>query len=161
VGRRTRSSALLANAWHHRTDAISSIPAALAVAIAMIDPGWSFVDQVGAFVVSIFILHAAWRIMKPAFVELSDGGAPARLRARIHQVALETKEVENVHAVRARRMGSGLHVDLHITVDGEMTVSQGHDISETVKENIKNNVKDIIDVIVHLEPSEEAVEDRY
>jgi cation diffusion facilitator family transporter len=152
VGRRTGSSAVRANAWHHRSDALSSIPAALAVGVAAIKPGLSFVDHVGAVVVAMFILDASWRIMKPALAELSDRGAPGDVIARIGEVAASTDEVLNVHAVRTRRMGPGVMVDLHITVDGKMSVTHGHYVSELVKRRIKGEVAGVIDVVVHLEP---------
>lgn len=160
VGRRTRSSALCANAWHHRSDALSSIPAALAVALAALNPAWSFVDHIGAVIVALFIVHASWRIISPALAELSDKGAPAGTTSRICEVAAATEDVHDVHAVRTRRMGPGIFVDLHITVDGSMTVDRGHEVSETVKRNIIEQVADVIDVVVHLEPSGPGIPDR-
>jgi cation diffusion facilitator family transporter len=153
VGKRTRSAAVRANAWHHRSDALSSIPAALAVAIAAFDPHWSFVDHIGAVIVALFILHASWRIIGPALAELSDMGAPVDITTRICEAASATEDVHDVHAVRTRRMGPSVFVDLHITVDGAMTVHWGHLVSEAVKRNIQNQVPDVVDVVVHLEPS--------
>ena len=152
AGRRTRSSALRANAWHHRSDALSSIPAALAVAVAAIKPELSFVDHMGAVIVAVFIMLASWKIRKPALVELSDRGAPGHVTARICEVARATGGVVDVHALRTRQMGPGILVDLHVTVDGSMSVTHGHDVSEAVKQRIKQEVEDVIDVVVHLEP---------
>jgi cation diffusion facilitator family transporter len=154
VGRREKSSAVIANAWHHRSDAFSSIPAALAVAIAAVNPAWSFVDHVGAVIVSLFILHASWKIMKPALIELSDSSAPAHVRDLISAAGTEIDGVEHVHAIRTRRMGYGIHVDLHITVRGSMSVSKGHDVSEKVKDRIMERVPEVLDVVVHLEPDD-------
>jgi cation diffusion facilitator family transporter len=152
VGRRIKSSALRANAWHHRSDALSSIPAALAVAVAIINPRLSFMDHIGAMVVALFILHASWKIIKPALAELTDSSAPADVAGHICRVASGTKDVRDVHALRTRRMGPGIFVDLHITVDGSMSVLQGHDVSEAVKHRIQEQVPNIFDVVVHLEP---------
>lgn len=154
VGKRTRSSAVMANAWHHRSDAISSIPAALAVILALANPEWSFLDHIGALIVAMFIIHASWRIIKPAILELSDSGAPAQTRSLIHDAGMEIADVMTVHAIRTRRMGSGTIVDLHITVDGEMSVSRGHEVSEEVKRRIRERLPTILDVVVHLEPDE-------
>ncbi len=156
IGRQKKSSALIANAWHHRSDALSSIPAALSVAIAAFSPELSFVDHIGAIIVSLFILHASWKIMKPAFSELSDSGAPSQIKSLIHAVSSETDNIEDVHAIRTRRMGSGIMVDLHITVDGDMSVSRGHDVSEEVKRRIQERVPNVLDVVVHLEPGNPA-----
>jgi len=154
VGKRARSSAVIANAWHHRSDALSSIPAASAVVIALVNPDWAFVDHIGALVVSLFILHASWKIMKPAVEELADRGAPKHIKDSIEALVMAIDGVEAVHAIRTRRLGPSIHVDLHITVDGHMSVCQGHDISEAVKEQLLENGPDVIDVVVHLEPYE-------
>jgi cation diffusion facilitator family transporter len=156
VGRRVRSSALLANAWHHRSDALSSIPAALAVVLALINPRWAFVDHIGAMVVCVIILHAAWGIIRPALDELIDSGAPEHVREQIRSLAAGLRGVETVHAIRCRRSGPGLHIDLHVTVDGSMSVREGHEISEAVKRYLLEHGPDIVDVVVHLEPHEGA-----
>jgi cation diffusion facilitator family transporter len=156
VGKRIKSSAVVANAWHHRSDAFSSIPAALAVAGAAISRSWWFLDHVGAIVVSLFIVQAAWRIAWPALEQLVDTSASWNDRERIRTIALATDGVKTIHEVRTRHIGSGLEVDLHILVDGNMTVRQGHDISESVKERLLAEGPDVADVVVHLEPCEES-----
>ena len=158
VGKRIKSPAVIANAWHHRSDALSSIPAALAVAGAAVSPSWSFLDHVGAVVVSLFILQAAWRIAWPALGQLVDTGATRMDRERIRTIALGTDGVEMVHAIRTRHIGSGLQVDLHILVDGRLTVREGHDISRAVKQRLLSEGPDVVDVVVHLEPYEESQE---
>jgi len=154
VGRRVGSSAVVANAWHHRSDALSSIPALLAVVAALIRPGWAVVDSVGAVVVCFFIAHASWKIVGPALAELADAGAPRPVRERIDEVARSMEEVVSVHAVRTRRVGPGVFVDLHVTVDGTMTVRRGHQIAEEVKRRLLEYAPAVVDVVVHLEPEE-------
>lgn len=154
VGKREKSTAVIANAWHHRSDALSSIPVAVAVCGAVIEPNWTVLDHIGAIVVSIFILHVAWGIIKPALRELVDRGASQKDREHIKSITLATNGVNSVHAVRTRQMGYGIMVDLHIQVDGTMTVQKGHDISEKVKQNLLRDGPDVIDVLVHLEPDE-------
>ena len=152
VGRKVKSSAVIANAWHHRSDALSSIPAVIAVMIAIISPKWSFIDQFGAIVVSLFILHASWKIIKPALAELADTGVSEDVRVKIQTLAKTTDGVISVHAIRTRRIGGGIHVDLHIMVDGTISVHQGHDISKAVKQRLFEKGPEIVDVVVHLEP---------
>ncbi len=154
VGKRARSAALIANAWHHRSDALSSAPAALAVGIAAVNPHWSFVDHVGAVVVSGLILHASWKIMKPALLELSESSASRGISSRIRTVSEETEGVDSVHAIRTRRQGSAVFADLHVVVDGSMSVARGHSIAGAVKHRILEQIEDVVDVVVHLEPSE-------
>ncbi|MBN1341950.1 MAG: cation transporter [Phycisphaerae bacterium] len=156
VGRRIKSTAVIANAWHHRSDALSSIPAAIAVAGAALLPGWSFLDHVGAVVVSFFILQAAWKIMMPALGQLIDAGASEDDLKRIRALAMSVDGVRHVHAIRTRYIGSGVQVDLHVKVDGNLTVYEGHDISEAVKRRLLDDGPDIVDVVTHLEPYKET-----
>jgi cation diffusion facilitator family transporter len=154
VGRRTKSSAVIANAWHHRTDALSSIPAGAAVVLARISPDWAFIDRIGAIVVSGFVLHAAWRITRDAMADLLDKGADPAVKARIETIARGVVGVESVHKIRTRNMGPGIYLDLHVLVNGNLTVREGHDISETVKQALLNHGPEILDAVVHLEPAE-------
>lgn len=152
VGRKANSPALVANAWHHRSDAFSSVPAALAVAAALIDPEWAVVDRVGAIVVCIFILQAAWRILRPAVDQLIDAGAPAADRRRIEKLALRVEGVEDAHAVRTRYVGSDLAVDLHIEVDGGLSVADGHAIAVAVRRKLLEEGPNVTDALVQIEP---------
>jgi cation diffusion facilitator family transporter len=155
VGQQVKSAAVRANAWHHRTDALSSIPVAVSIGVAAFRPDWSFVDHIGALGVSLFILSAAWGILWPALVELTDGGVSSEDRQKISELASDTAGVESVHAVRARRFGPGIYVDLHLMVDGRMTVRKGHDISERTKTRLLEEGPNVVDVLVHLEPQED------
>lgn len=155
VGKAVKSSALVANAWHHRTDSLSSIPVTVAVAFAAFNTQWSFLDHLGAVIVSLIILHTSWIIMKPAFAEMVDRGASKKYMDKIETIVLATKDVKSFHALRSRRMGSGWHIDLHIQVDPELTVEKGHEISGTVKRNIIEQAQDVLDVLVHIEPYRE------
>jgi len=152
VGREVRSPALTANAWHHRSDAISSIPAAAAVAVALIDPEWAVVDRVGAVVVCLLILQASWRILRPAIDQLIDAGAPVSARQRIENLALEVDGVEDAHAVRTRYVGADLAVDLHIEVDGGLSVGEGHAIAVAVRRKLLEEGPDVTDALVQIEP---------
>ena len=152
VGQEVRSQALIANAWHHRSDAISSIPAAVAVAVTLIDPEWAVVDRVGAVVVCLLILQASWRILRPAIDQLIDRGAPVSIRSRIEELALEVDGVEAAHAVRTRYVGSDLAVDLHVEVDGGLSVGEGHAIAVAVRRKLVDDGPNISDALVQIEP---------
>jgi cation diffusion facilitator family transporter len=152
VGRRIKSSALLANAWHHRSDALSSVPVAVGVLGARIWPAWGFLDLVATVIVSVLILYAAWEISAPAFRHLVDAGASRKERDRILDIALGTDGVSSIHALRTRYVGPGLQVDLHVLVDGNLSVRGGHDIASAVKRRLIEGGPDIVDVLVHIEP---------
>jgi cation diffusion facilitator family transporter len=151
-GRLLRSPALEANAWHHRSDAISSIPAAVAVGVAVIAPQWAVVDRVGAVVVCLLILQAAWRILGPAVDQLIDAGAPAAERKRIEKLAIGVPGVESAHAVRTRYLGSRLAVDLHVEVDGGLSVAEGFAIAQEVRRKLVDEGPHVADVVVQIEP---------
>jgi cation diffusion facilitator family transporter len=153
VSKKIKSPALAANAWHHRTDAISSVPVLVAVGGALIFPSWSFLDHVGAVVVSIFILHAALKIIWPAVSELIDAGAPEETRKKIAQIAGNTSGVLEVHAVRSRYISSSIQIDMHIVVDGKISVREGHTIADKVENSIIADIPVVLEVVVHVDPS--------
>ena len=158
AGNRVKSPALAANAWHHRTDAISSVPVLVAVGGAKVFPSWAFLDHVGAAVVSIFILHAAIKIIWPGISELIDVGAPKEIQKHIYKVALKNNRVKEVHKIRTRYISTSIQVDMHIVVDGEISVRQGHDIADDVRDSIIDEIAEVVDVVVHVDPPESALE---
>jgi cation diffusion facilitator family transporter len=157
IGQRVKSSALAANAWHHRTDAFSSLPVLIAVAGARVFPSWSFLDRVGAVIVSIFILHASIKIIWPGLSELIDVGAPTETRKKIRDIALKNEGVLQVHDIRTRYISSSIQVDLHIVVEGLITVREGHEIADDVRARINDAIPEVLDVIVHVDPPERAL----
>jgi len=156
VGRRIRSSAMIANAWHHRSDALSSLPAALAVAISRFIPSWSFVDHIGSLVVCLFIFHVAWRIGSKAVQQLIDQGAPSPAVSEMKNIVADIDHVSEVHAVRTRSLGNGWSVDLHMLVDGDMTVRESHRLAELAKQRLLADGPNVLDVVVHVEPLESS-----
>ena len=152
-GKRLKSPALQANAWHHRSDALSSIPVVVTVGAAFFLPAWHFLDAIGTLVVAVFIFQAAWRIAWPGLRELSEGAAPESVVTEIAQMAGAVEGVKEVHRLRTRYVGARLVVDLHVLVDGNQTVEEGHSIASHVSDGIKS-LQDVSDVIVHVEPVE-------
>jgi cation diffusion facilitator family transporter len=156
IGRRIHSSALIANAWHHRSDALSSIPALVAVTAASLSPKWAFLDPVGALIVALLILKVAWDIAYPALSELTERGADDEEVQTIANLTRSVDGVCSVHKIRTRRLGAGWFVDLHVNVDGDQSVRQGHDIATNVQRLLLEDGPSVIDVTVHIEPEEES-----
>jgi cation diffusion facilitator family transporter len=152
VGHRVNSPAVIANAWHHRSDAFSSIPVVIAVSASAFNPEWHFLDQIGALIVAVMILKAAWDIVKPALAELIDVGASTQDYQQIVELAQSINGVISVHKVRTRRSGTGLYVDLHALVDGAITVHAGHDIATQLQRKLIVSGPSVADVVVHIEP---------
>ncbi len=155
VGKKVKSPAVKANAWHHRTDALSSAPVAVAVAAAALNPKLAYLDHVGAVIVSVFILWAAWKIVKPGLSEVLIGGASKKKLAEIKEAVLAVKGVKSLHELRSQHIGNGWYLDLHVQVDGDLTVREGHDISKIVEHRLEDHLEEIVDVVVHIEPYEE------
>ena len=154
VGERTGSRALVVNAWHHRSDAASSIPAALGVGLGLADHRLWLADPIAAIVVAGFVLWAAWRLLLPELKVLTDAAAPQAVVRELEARARAVSGVRDVHSVRTRQVGTKFHVDLHVTVDPEMSVRQGHEVAETVSSALKEAGLGVQDVVVHLEPDE-------
>ena len=152
VARKVGSPALEANAWHHKSDAMSSIPVAAAVALARLVPNLWWLDAVGALAVGAFVLHVAWKLSKTALLELSDADVGAKATA-VKSVAEKVPGVRGVHKARARRYGGSFQADLHIQVDGSLSVTEGHAIGHAVKDAIVNSGLNVDDAIVHVEPA--------
>ena len=157
-GRELKSSAVEANAWDHRSDALSSIPIVLTVAVASWFPALAVVDLVGAVVVACFIEYAAWNICKPAINTLLDKGADAALHERITEYVLTVPGVKDVHALRSRYLGQDLVLDVHICVDARLTVAEGDVIAHALGDALYSEKAEqelgveISDVVIHLDP---------
>ena len=156
VGEKVKSSAVIANAWEHRSDVISSIAAFLAVGAIIIDPRLSFIDNIGAIIVAVFILKVAWKILIPAISELIDSGASEKTQEQILEIAKSVNDVKGAHAIRTRKTGNCICVDLHVLVDANMSVKNSHVITEEIQKNLEQKIPEIIDVVIHIEPYEKG-----
>ncbi|MCK5096798.1 MAG: cation transporter [Desulfobacteraceae bacterium] len=154
IGVITNSSSVKANAWHHRTDALSSIPVLIAVIASLINPKLIFLDQIGALIVAAFILKLSIKIIFDNTNELIDTGISDEEIQNISKIIKTNIGVKGFHKIRARKLGSSVYIDLHLEVDGNLTVSKGHFISEEVKNALIRGNPKIIDVMIHLEPDE-------
>lgn len=154
VSKKVNSPALRANAWHHRTDSLSSIGVALAISVSLYNPEWAILDPIAAFAVGIFIIQAAYKIVNPAIEELSDRGATPEQIEEIQAIVLKVEGVRSIHALRTRFLGSGLQVDMHVQVEGNLTVLKGHEIAGHAKRHLLEDGPAIIDVLIHIEPFE-------
>ena len=159
-GRAIRSPAVEANAWHHRSDAISSIPTAVAVALAMWLPSLAVVDLVAAILVAGFIVKAAWDICKPAVETLLDKGADARTCGRIVAFALTVEGIQGIHSLRTRYLGSSLSIDMHAAVNGNLTVREGNELAHSLEDAFYTPAAEqaigiaVHDALVHIDPAD-------
>ena len=152
VARRQASPALHANAWHHRSDAISSIPVAVVAVAGRIWPQAYFLDSVAAILVAALLLHTAWKIAWPCLQELSDQGVSQRELDEMRRIAAAVPGVVEVHKLRTRHFGNGVLLDLHILVDRNMSVEKGHRICDEAADAIRRQMPSVVDILTHLEP---------
>ena len=161
VGRRARSSAVVANAWHHRSDALSSIPTALAIAgVLAFGPNFAFLDPVGAVVVAFMILKTAFEIARPTVATLCDASADEQIVEAVRKIALENAAIQFPHKIRTRPLGGSLYAaHLHVRVDPETTVRDAHRLSHELAAEIRARVPEVVETTVHVEPFVERLDD--
>lgn len=152
AGRRIGSAALEANAWHHRSDALSSLATVVGIAGAMfLGQHWRVLDPLAAMVVSALIIIMAVKLAVPSTRELLERSLPAELTTRMEHIVAETPGVIAYHHFRSRRNGSRLIADMHIKVDPDISVDRGHDIASLVERRLRDNFGNIL-TNVHVEP---------
>jgi cation diffusion facilitator family transporter len=153
-GRDIRSRAVETDAWHHRSDAITSAAAFIGIALALWrGDGWAAADDWAALFACGIIAFNGVRLFRSAFDDVMDAAPPADVEAAVRQLALAVPGVRGTHKCRVRRSGVALFIDLDVIVDGAITVRRGHDIAHQVKAALLDSDLGVLDVIVHVEPA--------
>ncbi len=155
VAERLRSPMLIANAWHARADALSSLIVAIGIAGALL--GFPFADALAAIIVGAMVIKTGIGFAQEAMRELTDEGLAAEEVAAIRSTLLDTPGVVDVHDLRTRRMGHRVLVDVHLQVDGEITVRAGHAIGEQARYRTIAAHPEVLDVLVHLDAENDAL----
>lgn len=149
----TGSSSLKADAWHHRSDAITSLMAFIGISIALyMGKGWESADDWAALLASGFIIYNAYKIFRPALGEMLDEHLYDEQVQKVRQIAEEIEGVLGTEKCYIRKMGMSYWVDLHLIVDGNLSVYQGHAIAHQVKDALRESYPQIADVFIHVEP---------
>lgn len=150
----TGSTALQADAWHHRSDAITSVAAFIGISIALImGKGYESADDWAALLAAFIILYNSYRILKPALGEIMDKDMYEDMESSVCQFARSVEGVLNTDKCHVRKTGMTYYIDLHIIVDKNISVKEGHDIAHNLKDKIKEAMPEIADVLIHVEPS--------
>jgi cation diffusion facilitator family transporter len=153
-GRDIRSRAVETDAWHHRSDALTSGAAFIGISLALWHgDGWAAADDWAALFACGIIAINGLRLFRSAFDDVMDAAPPADVEAAVRQVALGVPGVLGTHKCRVRRSGVALFIDLDVIVDGGITVRHGHDIAHEVKGALLDSHLGVLDVIVHVEPA--------
>ena len=154
--KQTNSSSLKADAWHHRSDAVTSVAAFIGISIALIfGKGYESADDWAALFAAAFILYNSYRIFRPALGEIMDEHLYEDLVTDIRKVALTVDGVVGTEKCFIRKAGMIYHADLHATVNGNLSVKAGHDIAHKLKDTLRSQIPQLGHVLIHIEPDEE------
>ena len=153
IAKATGSTAIEADAWHHRSDSFSSIAVLVGLLLVLIlGKDWVIFDHIAALVVAVIIFFVAVKLLLKTWNELMDGAAPESTLERVRQTATKVDGVLEVEQVYARKSGMDLFIDIHIEVDPHLTVKDGHEIAKAVKWKIMKSMTAAKGVLVHVEP---------
>lgn len=156
-GQRTGSAAVIANAWHHRSDALSSIGTAAGIAGAiMLGPDWRVLDPIAAIVVSFFIMKVAIKLLKPCIDELTERSLPDDVEEHITRLVGEIQGVSEIHNLRTRRIGSHYAIEMHVRMDGHLTLNEAHARATAIERKLRGEYGAQTHVGIHVEPVKNA-----
>ena len=152
-GRKLESGALEANAWHHRSDALSSIGAAVGIGGAiLLGKRWTVLDPLASIVVGAMLVKVAWDLLGPSFRELTDSSLPAETEREMLEIIRSVPGVEDPHNLRTRRIGNHIAAEVHIRLDGAMSLDEAHEKASEVERRFRARFGPSSHLIVHMEP---------
>jgi len=154
VAKRTGSVMMEANAWHHRSDAVTSTVALAGIGLAMLGAPWA--DALAAAIIALMLGRVAWAYGRPAVRELADTAPPDETGEKITEALMATPGVRDAHDLRLRHMGGKIQADVHIALDPAMTLSEAHRLSEAARAQVLDNFPDVGEIIIHPEPDGHA-----
>jgi len=155
ISRITQSTLLYANAWHHRSDSLSSLAVLIGGVVGLL--GWGHADQVATIVVGFMIIGVAGKILFDGLIELSEHSADSESIQKIEDVLSKEEGISSWHALRTRKLGAELFIDVHVLVDPALSVQKSHDISMEIEAKIKKELSNPSNILVHVEPDIEKM----
>ena len=152
-GKKLNSKAVIANAWHHRSDAFSSLGTLIGIGGAIfLGEKWRVLDPIAAFVVSIFIIKVSVELIKPCLDELLEKSLPSEVEDKILEIILSHPEVSSPHHLRTRRIGNNIAIEAHIRMDGNMSLKDAHDVTKRIEILLKEEFGPDTHIGIHMEP---------
>ncbi len=152
-GRKLNSPALEANAWHHRSDALSSIGTAIGIGGAIVlGERWTVLDPLASIVVGAMLVKVAWDLLGPSFGELTDSSLPTDMEQEMLRIISAVEGVEDPHNLRTRRIGNHIATEVHIRLDGKLTLESAHEKASEVERRFKERFGKESHIIIHMEP---------
>lgn len=157
IGKRAHSKMVIANAWHHRTDSLSSIAALIGIALSLL--GYPMFDAIAALIVALIVAYAAVVLSLDAFNELVEGAAPQELIDQINTVVNSNQGAVGCHNLRARLIGGLAVADLHLEVSPYISVTEGHLIADQVEKRLITEIEQLDDITIHIDPCDQTETD--
>ena len=152
--RKLNSPALEANAWHHRSDALSSLGTLVGIGGAiLLGRRWTVLDPIASLVVAVFLFRTAWKLLKPSFGELMEASLPDEVEKEILQIVTSFPDVSDPHNLRTRRIGNRYAIELHIRMDGNVSLIEAHSRAHHIEKALKERFGPDTHVTVHVEPT--------
>lgn len=152
-GRKLRSSVVEANAWHHRSDALSSIGALVGIGGAILfGDRWTVLDPLASLIVGFFIVYAAWKLLKNCIDDLTEASLPDDVEKEILGIITSFPDVQDPHNLRTRRIGDHYAIEIHIRMDGNLPLVQAHDRTKDIEQALEARFGPETHVVVHVEP---------
>lgn len=153
-GKALQSPAVVANAWHHRSDALSSVGAAIGIGGAiLLGEQWAVLDPLAAIVVGAMLVKVAWDLLKESTGELTDSSLPEDTEQEIEAIIRSFPEVSEPHNLRTRRIGNRIAIEAHVRLDGAMSLNQAHDIVSAIEHRLRDRFGSGTIVTIHMEPT--------
>ena len=152
-GKRLNSQAVVANAWHHRSDALSSIAAAIGIGGAiLLGDRWTVLDPIASIVVGLFLVKVAAGLLRTSIGELTEGSLPEDTEREIEEIITSFPGVSEPHNLRTRRIGNRIAIEAHIRMDGSVSLLKAHDLTSQVERKLKERFGDDTHITLHMEP---------
>lgn len=155
-GRKLDSQVMIANAWHHRSDALSSIGAAIGIGLALwLGRHWAVFDPLASVVVGLMLVRVAYELLKTSINELTESSLPAETEQEIEQIILSFGDVRQPHNLRTRRIGNRIAIEAHVRMDGQLPLETVHERATTIERKLKERFGYNTHVTLHMEPVKE------
>ena len=152
-GRKLDSQVMIANAWHHRSDALSSVGAAVGIGLALwLGQHWAVFDPLASVVVGLMLLKVAYELLKTSIGELTESSLPAETEQEIEQIILSFGDVRQPHNLRTRRIGNRIAIEAHVRMDGRLPLETVHERATTIERKLKERFGNNTHVTLHMEP---------
>lgn len=156
-GRRLDSPVMIANAWHHRSDALSSVGAAVGIGLALwLGQHWAVFDPLASVVVGLMLMKVAYELLKTSINELTESSLPAETEQEIEQIILSFGDVRQPHNLRTRRIGNRIAIEAHVRMDGRLPLETVHERATTIERKLKERFGNNTHVTLHMEPVKES-----